>query len=113
MAATIADDPSVECINSGIVATMTQDVRKLFEQTNGAGLQLMLTDADMGLTFVDLARSASNKEHVTQATKDARKAYDTICDTRSRYSFNAEEAAGLDAELEKLRAGLVLLGESF
>jgi ribosomal protein L29 len=71
-----------------------------------------MTDANLGMTFADLAQGAQIRERAAHAIHDARNADETVVEKRSSYALSAEEAVELDAKLDKLKADLFQLEAS-
>lgn len=90
-----------------------RDVASLFEQTNRASVNLLLTDVDIALTYINIADTSKTESRAKQAVRDARRAYDVICEKRPRFYFSEQEAHELERKLVKLKDGLKRHGEPF
>jgi len=72
-----------------------------------------MTDADLALTFTDLALTHKDPEAAAQSFRRAQQAYDFIARKRTEVSISGANARELDAKLEILRNLLQELGERF
>jgi hypothetical protein len=77
---------------------------------NRASVKLLLTDADVALTFVGLAETTGDESHRKQAVQDARRAYHDIVRKRPQFSLANWEAHTLDLKLEQIRTRIKRLG---
>jgi hypothetical protein len=92
---------------------MAETPLTIAEKLNRSGVELLMTDADLALTYVEIAETTRNASHSKQAVRDARRAYDVISAKRSEFRFSQEEAERLQAKLSSIRERLTKLGESF
>jgi len=76
-----------------------------------ATVGFLKTELETGITFANLALSATDERKVARNTANARKAYDTAMKFMVGASLGADDSALLDPRLEKLRRQLVALGE--
>ena len=49
-----------------------------FSDTNRAGVDMLLTDLDTALTFMDVAQTSQIQDTIERNHKNARKAYDSV-----------------------------------
>lgn len=89
------------------------DAASLHEQLNRISVQLLLTDADAALTFVQVAEGTRSEERAKHAIRNARRAYDVISEKRPQFRFSKHAAETLETKLQNLRSRLLLLGEAF
>lgn len=79
-------------------------------EANEAGVNLLLTDVETALTFLDAAEVGSNPEDRSRRIRSARKAYETILRLRPRFTLDAAQTAALDKGLKVLRERLIHAG---
>lgn len=85
----------------------------LNEKLNRASVEVLLTEADVALTFVNLATTSKDKSRSNQAVRNARAAYDLIHQKRLQFDFSPYEAQALQAKLGMIKSHLIRLGETF
>lgn len=85
------------------------DAVSLNEQLNHISVQLLLTDADIALTFLNVAEETHRDDSAEQAIRDARRAYDVICQKLTRFRFSKREAKMLGNKLQQIKARLMKL----
>jgi hypothetical protein len=75
------------------------------------GVELLITDAKLGLTFLDLAKTTGNPEFRSRRIAEARRAYRTILFFVAQLELTGEQRQLLSEDLEALEAGLRAAGE--
>ncbi|HTZ59644.1 MAG TPA: hypothetical protein VMB49_16165 [Acidobacteriaceae bacterium] len=90
-----------------------EDPSQLGEDLDRTSMKLLLQDADLALTFLDLAETAQDGSRRKKAAGDARRAYQVILQKRPRFSFSDVEARVLDIKLARIKAHLKRLGQRF
>jgi hypothetical protein len=83
-----------------------RDPSQLKEELNRASAKLLLIDADVALTFAEVALTTRDETNRKRAVKDARRAYDEVCTKRHRFKFSDSDGRTLNAKLEQVRAQL-------
>ncbi len=86
-------------------------MRKLADPSNHAKVDFLYTEAEVGLTFAEIALASKDPDKQKGAIVNARKAYDTIGRLRKAVQLTAEQDARLDKTLLRLKQQLELLGE--
>lgn len=89
------------------------DAAELRARLNQNSVNLLLIDADVALTFADVAETSTDASRSRQAVRDARHAYDVICERRPRFSFSKDEEHTLKTKLQRIKERLTGLGEVF
>lgn len=90
---------------------MDQNIAESLKRT---GAEFLSADIDTALTFVGLARSASDdSEKKSRNQRNARKAYDKVQELLARLRLSAEEQSEVNDKLRRLKAELTNLGEHF
>lgn len=78
---------------------------------NQIAYQMLLSDANLALTFVDMAASHRDPEAVKRSIRNAISAYNSIVVQRRSISMSDEDAAALDSKLKGIRKALIESGE--
>lgn len=92
---------------------MTQSTRQVLEQAHRAGVQFLLSDLVIGLTFLDVAEVTVSEEIRTRNRRQACVAYETVLRLLPRVSPSEDEWVALEAKLGLLRERLDALGFVF
>jgi hypothetical protein len=79
-------------------------------ELNRATVKVLLTDANVALTFMDIAETSTDETQRKQATRHARLAYHILRQKRPQFSFADSTARELDVRLEQLRIRLKRIG---
>jgi len=85
----------------------------LSERANRNGANFLLIDAQVALTFSDLALRARDEQKRKRTAQTARTAYDTIMRLRDGFDLSDAETDELDANLQRLKGELHSLGQRF
>ena len=89
-------------------------MRKMLEGnlrvSNMIGMDFLVTDAELALTFLDMARASSNEENRSRRTREARRAYDTILKRLPKLKPEPEQLEKLNDLLTVLRKRLIEAG---
>ncbi len=80
---------------------------------NRTGVEFLITDLDLGCTFMDVAQTSWIKETVTRNHKNARRAYDTVVRLLVKLELDKTTYQILEAKLTDLKARLEAAGERF
>jgi len=85
-----------------------KDLQELREQSNRASVDLLFTDAEMALTFLDLARTSRNDDLRKRRIHEALKAYNFIRGHIPSVTLTASQKIALNKKMAllKLRLGL-------
>ena len=81
--------------------------------TNDSGVAFLLTDLDLALTFMEVARVSRIEETVLRNHANARIAYDTVLRLLTQLEPNAAQLLVIDAKLALLKAQLQAVGQQF
>jgi hypothetical protein len=81
-------------------------MKGLESELNRLGVNLLLTDSDVALTYIGIAEASVDGWRRNQALQDAQRAYDVISQKRLEFSFSELESRLLDQKLEELRVRL-------
>lgn len=76
------------------------------DELNENCVQLLLTDADLALTFIQCAETSNDSTRVDRAVQYALRAYTVICEKRPAFRFSDAQAQSLDIKLQLLRVAL-------
>lgn len=79
---------------------------ELREQSNRLGVQFVLTELEMALSFLDVADGTSNLERQQRLFENGKKAHHTIQRFIPRLIFSASEASIVNRKLQLIRARL-------
>lgn len=83
------------------------------ERINRASTDFLKIDVDTALTFLHVARNASDNFRRVRNLRAARKAYDTVLRLIGKVKLNSEDSEILRRGLERLKSELEDMGESF
>ena len=86
---------------------------ELREATSSASIDLLLTDARLGLTFITVAETATSDEGRERNIGNARKAHDWVCSKRPAFVLTDSQNRDLDSMLRELKSRLEALGQKF
>jgi hypothetical protein len=75
-------------------------------QFHHAGVQFLITELELGLTFMDVATATSSEDTVRRNYAHALQAYQTVIDTKPRLALTAADAAHVDEKLAELKLRL-------
>lgn len=78
---------------------------------NSISFELLITDAKTALTLLDLRETTQLPDDKARRVKEARHAYDTICNFLARLTPTPEQMGLLSRELETLKTRLIAAGE--
>lgn len=81
-------------------------IEQLKEDTNKRKTDLLFVDAEMALTFLDLAQKTQQREDRDRRLKQAAKAYNTILGNLSCVPLNTQQKLLINQRLSLLRARL-------
>jgi hypothetical protein len=84
--------------------------RQLMEESNRIGVQFLIADLGVALTFLDVAETTRSEEVRKRNRDNAHTAYDAVQRFLGRLSPSKEERTELDARLSTLRTRLRELG---
>ena len=85
-------------------------IEENLRDASDAGVQLLLTDADIALTFLDAAKISANKEGRSRRIHEARKAYDSILHLMTHLKPDPAQLEVLNKRISKLRQRLIEAG---
>jgi hypothetical protein len=86
-----------------------KSLEELREQSNKSLVDLLFTDVEMALTFVDLARVSRIPELKERRLKEARKACEFIVGRIPNVSLSSEQSVALNEKLAVLKDRLTRL----
>jgi len=76
-------------------------------------VDFLLTDLDLAMTFMDIAKTSQIEETVRRNHNNARKAYDTVLHLLEKLTADAGQRQVIDAKLALLKTRLEALEHSF
>ena len=80
---------------------------------NRIGVKFLLTDLDLALTFMDIAKVSQNEETVRRNHNNARTASDTVVRLLEKLTPDAAQRQVIDAKLALLNTRLRAVGHRF
>jgi len=80
-----------------------------FTSANRAGVEFILTDLDVAITFLDVAAASTDSEVVRRNHENARTAYTAVVNLLERLSLDRPQRQEIETKLDILRARLSLL----
>jgi hypothetical protein len=80
---------------------------------NASGVEFLHSDAELALTFADLALASSDSLRAAIHRKNARAGYDTVVRLRHNLTLSPQETQSLEEKILRLKSRLVQLGEIF
>jgi hypothetical protein len=80
---------------------------------NQTGVNFLLIDLDLALTFMDVARTTRSDDTARRNHNNARKAYDTVLHLLETLDPTASERQVIDAKLAILKTRLQAAGQRF
>jgi hypothetical protein len=83
--------------------------QELSDQSNKARVDLLLADAEMALTLLDVAHTSNISELKQRRTDEARKAYSFIQEQIPTVSLTPSETAALNEKMAVLKLRLSLV----
>jgi hypothetical protein len=89
---------------------VTASTHQIMDESQRVGVQFLMADLTMGLTFLDVAQTTESEETRMRNCQNARTAYEAVVNFLPRVSPSDEEWATLEAKLRKLKDRLVALG---
>lgn len=96
------------------MATMSPLDPDIEEKLKRSGLEFLLNDIEMALTFVRVARAADNDPAKNFRNRaNARRAYVVVQKLTARLDFSPEEQSKINKKLRMLKIELEALGEHF
>ncbi len=79
-------------------------------RVNQTGIDFLLTDLDLAVTFMVVAEVSRNAETVHRNYENARTAHDTVVRLLERLTPNAKQRRAIDAKLALLKTRLQAVG---
>jgi hypothetical protein len=76
------------------------------EESNAAGIQFLIQDLDLAMTFMDTAEATHIKETAERNHRNARTAYETVMRLLQKVQPNAAQQQEIDKRIAVLRARL-------
>jgi hypothetical protein len=86
---------------------------KTFQELNQSGMDFLLTDVDLAMTFMDVAAASHDQETVHRNHNNARKAYDTVLHLLGKMTLTAGKREEINAKLAVLKTRLQVMGQQF
>jgi hypothetical protein len=84
-----------------------------FRELNQNGVDFVLIDLDVGMTFMDVAEASRIDEITRRNHHNARKAYDAVVRLLEKLKPSLSERQAIDAKLAILRTRLQTVGQQF
>jgi hypothetical protein len=88
-------------------------VGERFHELIQTGLEFMLIDLDLAMTFMDVAEGSRLEDTKHRNHKNARKAYDAVLHHLEKLKPDAGQRREIDAMLARLKMRLETAGEQF
>lgn len=82
-----------------------------YNQLNRTSAALLITDLELGLTFLHVAETSTNEETIRRNRQNARTVYDTTLRLLSKLTLNNEEWNSVEVKLSMLKERLAAVGE--
>lgn len=89
---------------------MANSTRQIMEQSQRIGVQFLIADLTVALTFLDVAEVTNSEDSRRRNQQHARYAYETVLRLLPRVSPSAEERPTLQSKIAELRDRLLALG---
>jgi hypothetical protein len=90
-----------------------KSTKQVVEQSQRTGVQFLLADLAIGLTFLDVAAETQSEDTRTRNRQNARSAYDTVLRLLPRLSPSDTEQLALLSGLRELKDRLIAHGSVF
>jgi hypothetical protein len=78
---------------------------------NRLSIEILFSDAELALTFTDIALAHLDRNWVGRTVQHAKRAYESILKGRRHFPLSEDEAADLDSKLALLKERLEQLGK--
>jgi hypothetical protein len=88
-------------------------VNEIFRAVNQNGVNFVLLDLDVGMTFMDVAEASCVEETTRRNHNNARKAHDAVLRLLENLTPSLSERQAIDAKLAILRDRLQAVGQRF
>jgi hypothetical protein len=89
---------------------VVSDFLKTLRDANQSGVDFLLVDLDVAMTFLDVAQASSNQETAIRNHHNAHTAYDTTLHLLKKLRPDAEQQQAIDAKLALLKTRLQAVG---
>ena len=86
---------------------------EIFRALNQNGVNFVLLDLDVGMTFMDVAEASCVEETTHRNHNNARKAHDAVLRLLENLTPSLSERQAIDAKLAILRDRLQAVGQRF
>jgi hypothetical protein len=102
-------------VSSAVFFVQQQTVTDPVERADGntMGLEFLLTDLDLAMTFMDVAQTTGIEETVAGNHQNAHIAYDTVLRMLAHLTPTAVQQQSIDDQLAVLKARLIAVGKRF
>ena len=80
-----------------------------FTSANRAGVEFIVTDLDLAITFLDVAAASTDSYVVRRNHDNARTAYTAVVNLLERLFLDRPQRQEIEAKLDTLRARLIQL----
>jgi len=80
---------------------------------NQNAVDFLITDLDLAMTFMDVAKTSQIEETVHRNYNNARQAYDTVLRLLEKLRTDARQRQIIDAKLALLKTRLEAVGQQF
>jgi hypothetical protein len=81
--------------------------------SNETGVELVLADLDLALTFMDVAATSRIQETKDRNHRNARHAYDTVLHLLKSLEPDSQERSAIDGKMALLKTRLQAVGQQF
>jgi hypothetical protein len=88
-------------------------VSERFPELNQTGVEFVLLDLDVAMTFIDVAAASRIEETTRRNHLNARKAYDGVVHLLKTLTPDAEQRQVINAKLSLLKMRLQAVGQQF
>jgi hypothetical protein len=84
-----------------------------FRNLNQTGVEFVLVDLDVGMTFMDVAEASRGAETTRRNHNNARNAYDAVLRLSAKLKPSPSQRQAIDTKLAVLKARLQAVGQQF
>ena len=95
-------------------AELGEQLHRLRDERNRVGIEFLMVDLDLSLTFADAALDDNHDEEKRERNRvSARKGYDSVVHLMNQIEIPAPQQHELEQKLRKLKSALEQVGERF
>lgn len=86
----------------------SREIRRVSDRLK---VELLFTDCELGMTFLDVAAKSGNSETVQRSRQHARRAYETVRHYMPKVVLSPAETKAIKSKLSELKRRLASVGE--